>query len=230
MKISGCAPRARSWMVAFGCALALAALAQSPAPSAGIYTCIDSKGRKLTADRPIPECMDREQKMLNPSGTVRSTVGPMLTAQERADEEARQKQAAEVRAQQVEQRRRERALLTRYPSPAVHEKERAAALAKVAIVKQAASTRVDDLLQERQKVDEELEFYKKDPSKVPPALRRRIDDIAQSIAVQKRFMGEQDGEVVRINNRFDEELQRLTPLWAAQAQTAPAASRTRKSP
>ena len=30
----------------------------------GIYTCTDAKGRKLTSDRPIPECHDREQRVL----------------------------------------------------------------------------------------------------------------------------------------------------------------------
>ncbi|WP_432214584.1 DUF4124 domain-containing protein, partial [Salmonella enterica] len=36
----------------------------------GIYTCVDAKGRKLTADRPILDCIDREQKELNASGQV----------------------------------------------------------------------------------------------------------------------------------------------------------------
>jgi hypothetical protein len=56
-----------------------AAWAQTRAGSVGgVYTCIDAKGRKLTADRPIPECTDREQKILNPSGTVKAKVGPSL--------------------------------------------------------------------------------------------------------------------------------------------------------
>jgi hypothetical protein len=38
------------------------------------------------------------------------------------------------------------------------------------------------------------------------------------MAVQKRFIGEQDAEIRRVNARFDEELTRLKPLWlAAQA-------------
>ncbi|OYX12745.1 MAG: DUF4124 domain-containing protein, partial [Acidovorax sp. 32-64-7] len=27
-----------------------------------IYTCVDRQGRRLTADRPIAECLDREQR------------------------------------------------------------------------------------------------------------------------------------------------------------------------
>ena len=203
------------------------AQAQSPETSSGIYTCVDAKGRKLTSDRPIPECLDREQKVLNPSGTVKARVGPTLTAQERADAEAKEKQEADMRALLLEQRRRERALLVRYPSREVHDRERAQALAQVAAVKQAASTRVEDLLKERRKAEEDLEFYKNDPGKAPSVLRRQMDDIAQSIAVQKRFLGEQDNEVRRINTRFDEELQRLKPLWDTQARVTPGAASTK---
>ena len=130
----------------------------------------------------------------------------------------------------VEEKRRERALLIRYPTKEVHDKERAEALAQVAAVVQAASKRVEDLLRDRRKVDEEMEFYKKDPSKAPPSLRRQIGDIAQSVAVQKRFIGEQENEIRRVNTRFDEELVRLKQLWLAQGRMAPAAANSKKAP
>ncbi len=206
------------------------ALAQSAEPQTGIYSCVDAKGRKLTSDRPIPECVDREQRMLNPSGTVRARLAPTLTLQERADAEAKEKQEAEARAQLVEERRRDRALLLRYPSREVHDNERAVALAQAAVVTQAANKRVEDLLLDRRKVDAEMEFYKKNPGKAPQALRRQIDDIAQSIAVQKRFIGEQDNETRRINTRFDEELARLKQLWLAQARLTPAAGNAKRIP
>jgi hypothetical protein len=59
-----------------------------------------------------------------------------------------------------------------------------------------------------------MEFYKKDPSKAPSYLRRQLEDNIQSQAVQRRFMGEQDGEIQRVNARFDDELVRLRQLWA----------------
>jgi hypothetical protein len=201
---------------------AVASAQTQPLPSPqGIYTCVDSKGRKLTSDRPIADCLDREQKVLNPSGTVKSTVGPTLTAQERAELEARQRRDAEERARQAEDKRRERALLTRYPNKAIHDKERTEALAQIAVVKQAAVNRVAELMKQREEVLAEMEFYKKDPSKAPPTLRRQSDDIAHSMAVQGRFIADQDAEVVRLNARFDEELARLKQLWALQAPVAP---------
>ncbi len=210
--------------------LLVAAPALAQAPATGIYSCVDGKGRKLTSDRPIAECVDREQKVLNPSGTVRAKVGPTLTAQERADIEAKERLENEARAQQAEDRRRERALLTRYPSRAVHDKERVEAFAQVAAVAQAAHKRVEELLKDLGRLDQEMEFYKKDPSKAPYAIRRQIEEIAQGIGVQKRFIAEQELELKRVSARFDDELARLKPLWAAQSAARSPVPKTTKAP
>jgi hypothetical protein len=201
-------------------------LAQPAQPNGaqGIYTCIDARGRKLNSDRPIVECIDREQKVLNPSGTVKAKVGPTLTAQERADLELKQKAELEDNARLNEEKRRDRALLTRYPSKAVHDKERAEALAQIAVVRHAALNRVDELLRQRAMVSEEMEFYKKDPSKAPPSVRRQVDEVIQSLAIQGRFIADQDAEIKRVNTRFDEELVRLKQLWALHAPAAPVAT------
>ncbi len=193
-------------------------LAQS-SPPVGIYSCVDASGRKLTSDRPIPECSDREQRLLNPSGTVRAIVGPTLTGPERKALEAKQRREAEERARLAEEKRRERALLVRYPNRATHDKEREEALSQINVVRQAALNRVKELQVQRKELDTELEFYVKDPSKVPPSLRRLVEENDKSMAVQERFIADQDAEMVRLNARFDEELARLQQLWA-QAGTA----------
>ena len=180
----------------------------------GIYTCIDGKGRKLTADRPIADCVDREQLELNPSGTVRRKIGPSLTAQERAAQEARERQLAEEKARIAEEKRRDHALLIRYPSRAVHDSERSEAIAQVDEVVKAAKKRMGELQHQRKVIDTELEFYKKDPSRAPHSLKRQIDENAQSTAVQLRFLGEQEEEKKRINARFDDELVKLKQLWS----------------
>lgn len=188
----------------------------------GVYTCIDAKGRRLTSDRPIAECTDREQRVLNPSGTVRARVGPTLTAQERAALEVKEKAKQEEQARINEEKRRDRALLIRYPDKAVHDKERAEALAQIGVVRQAAVNRGEELLRQRTAILAEMEFYKKDPAKAPPAVRRQVDEVAQSLAIQSRFIAEQDVELKRVNTRFDEELVRLKRLWALQSPTLPA--------
>ena len=194
-------------------ALLLGAAVCTSASAQSIYTCVDAKGRKITADRPIAECTDRVQRELNKTGTVRREIGPSLTAQELAAQEAKDKLAAEARARELENKRRDRALLLRYPSRAVHDQERVTALAQVDEVIKAASKRTSELAEQRKAIDSELEFYAADPGKAPAALKRRIDENNKSVTVQKQFIAEQDQEKKRVNLRFDEELAKLKPLW-----------------
>ncbi len=185
---------------------------QSPVMQ-GVYTCVDANGRKLTSDRPIPECIDREQKVLNPSGTVKARVGPSLTAHEKAELEKKERAALEEQSRLAEEKRRDRALLTRYPNKAVHDQERTEALEQIGVVIKAATTRLDELARQRVTIEQEMEFYRKDPSKAPLYLRRQQEENIQSQAVQKRFIGEQEAEARRVNMRFDDELVRLRQLW-----------------
>ncbi len=200
----------RQALVGLACAFLLAGAASAQ----GIYTCVDSKGRRITADRPIAECTDRVQRELSNTGTVKREIGPSLTAQERAVAEEKEKAAAELAARENENRRRDRALLLRYPSRPVHEQERAKALAQIEEVIQASNKRTEQLAEQRVSIDAEMEFYIKDPKKAPLALKRRIEENDKSVAVQKSFIVEQDEEKKRVGQRFDEELVKLKQLWA----------------
>ena len=179
----------------------------------GIYTCIDSKGRRITSDRPITECLDREQRELTSSGTVKRVVPPSYTAEERARIEAQKKAEEALQARIAEEKRRDRALLIRYPNQAVHDRERTEALAQIDEVISAVNKRVQTLLDQRKEVSDELEFYQNDVSKAPLWLRRKLEDNEQQVAVQQRFVVEQTQEKQRLNARFDEELVKLRQLW-----------------
>jgi len=198
------------------CGVALAQPAKTDAPGVGIYTCVDARGRTLTADRPIAECSDREQRELGPSGTVRRKLEPTYTARELQEREDRAREASIQAARIIDERRRERALLVRYPNATTHDRERVEALSQIDAVIQAAKKRIAELADERKKIDEELEFYKQDTSKAPGAVRRRLEDNTQSVAVQNRFIAEQEDEKKRVNARFDEERGRLKTLWSPQ--------------
>lgn len=192
--------------------------AAGPVPQ--IYTCTDASGRKLTSDRPIPECSDREQTILNPSGTVKAKIGPVLTPYEQSQSEARIRAEQKERARLDEEKRMERTLLIRYPNLAAHQKEREESLAQILLVRQVGATRMKDLLAERSKLNEEMAFYAKDPSKAPARLQRQVAGVTQSLADQERFVTEKDKEIQRINANFDAEQERLEPLWQANAATA----------
>ena len=185
------------------------------AAAQSIYTCVDAKGRTLTADRPIIECLDRTQQELTRSGTVKRQIGPSLTAHEQAAQQEKDRRAAELRAREAEEKRRDRALLLRYPSRAVHDQERATALAQIDEVIKASSKRTLELAEHRKAVISEFEFYVKDPGKAPSALKRRLEENDSSMLVQKKFILDQELEKKRVNRRFDEELVKLKDLWAS---------------
>ena len=198
-------------------------LAQPREAAGGIYTCVDRNGRRLTADRPIPECLDREQRELGPSGTVRRQIGPSLSENDRAVLEAQRRRDAEERARVVEERRRERVLTARYPDKAAHDVERTAAIHLIDDVTATAEKRIAELRKERKGFDVEMEFYKKDPARAPLALRRKIAENEDIIAEQQRFLAGQDQEKRRVHQRFDKELGHLRKLWEAQRLSSAAA-------
>ena len=212
------------WLVSLSQGVALAQTTlPGPPPSGDIYTCTDANGRKLNSDRPIAACRDREQTILNPSGTVKARLGPTPTAKELREIEAKAKAEQAEQARQEEEKRRDRALLTRYPTPEAHEKERADALMRVSQGRQMAVERIRTLQAQKAKLADEMAFYQKDPSRAPQKLRTQLTDVEQALAVQGRFQADKDAEVARVNARFDAEQQRLAPLWqlgAAPASTA----------
>lgn len=196
----------------------------------GIYTCIDAKGKRITSDRYIADCSDREQKLLNGSGTVRQVVPPTWTNEEREAREAQERKKADELQRQAEEKRVLRALSLRYPNRGIHDSERAKALRSIDEATQVAEQRVTTLQKERTQLLQEKEFYAKNPSKMPGLLRRQLEENDSQTAAQRRFIAGQDEEKARVNARFDDELVKLKPVWAAQAGVAAAASSTPAKP
>jgi len=195
------------------CPWMVAAWGQAPAkPASGIYTCVDDQGRRITADRPIAACTDREQQVLNRDGSLRAIVPPTLTAEERAAREARERAAAEARAARAEAVRRDRNLMARYPNEAVHNQAREAALDTVREAMKATELRLRQLAAEAKPLQVEAEFYEGRP--LPPALKAAVDANAVAVAAQHAASAQQAAELGRINRLYDAELGRLRQLWA----------------
>jgi hypothetical protein len=204
---------------AVSCVLAIAPLA-ALASNGTIFTCTDAQGRKLTSDRLIPECTGREQRVLNRDGSVQRVIPPTLTAEERADVEAReQRRSAELKAQQ-EAVRRDRNLLHRFPNEAAHRKAREAALDDVRKSVQASEARLATLAAERKPLAAETEFYV--GKKLPAALKQQLDANDAATDAQKALVQNQQSEIGRINALYDTELARLRQLWVGATPGSPA--------
>lgn len=183
----------------------------------GIYACTDARGRRLTADRPIAECVDRDQRVLGTTGVELRRVGPTLTENERQELEAQRRKQQLEQQRQREERYRERALVARYPNVAAHDAERSHALSLIDELVAVAEQRRTQLQAQRQKMDTEMEFYQKNPSKAPASLRRQVAENDSGQQEQLRYIELQDQERRRIHQRFDAELEQLRALWAVAA-------------
>ena len=183
-----------------------------PVPAAPIYSCVDASGKRLTSDRPIAECISREQRVLNTDGSVRRVVPPTPTADERGEIEARERDAAAERARKQEAIRRDRNLVARFPNEVAHRKAREAALDDVRKALRAAEARLAALASERKPLMDEAEFYVGKP--LPFKLKSQIDSNDASLEAQRALLQNQRLEVVRIDALYDTELERLKKLWS----------------
>ena len=181
----------------------------------GIYSCVDARGRRINSDRPIAECLDREQRELNRNGILRRVVPPAYTAEERAKIAVQQRIENAEKSRIAEEKRRDRALLIRYPNKGVHDKERVEALEQIDDVIHAVDKRRKDLEVQRREIELELEFYQNDVTKAPAWLQRKFNDNADQVLVQQRVLSDQTQEKKRVTDRVDEELVKLRGLWAS---------------
>ena len=213
----GKAVRAALKIAASAMWIASASLA-SLAHAQQIYSCTDSNGKRLTSDRPLPECATRDQRVLNPDGSVKKVLSPALTAEEAAQQETRDRAAATARSAQQDAVRRDRNLTNRFPTEEAHAKARADALNDVRKAVESSERRMAVLATERKPLNSEAEFYVGKP--LPLKLRQALDANDATTEAQRTLIQNQQVEMVRINALYDAELARLRRLWAG----APAGS------
>lgn len=190
------------------------AQAQAPAPATAprIYSCISPEGRKITSDRPIADCLSREQRVLRKDGSMQGVLPPAMSPEERAAHELRAREEAAQKAALQDAARHDRNLLARYPRQARHDAARQAALDDIVKATQGSERRLKDLAKERKTLDDEAEFYK--GKALPGKLKHALDTNDAAVEAQKLFISQQRDERARVGRRFDVELARLKKLWA----------------
>lgn len=185
---------------------------QAAAQAGTVYTCTNAKGQHLRSDRPIAECIDREQRVLNRDGSLNRIVPPTLTADERAAREAEERRIAAERNAKREAERADRLLMQRYPNEAAHAKAREAALDTARAALRQSEDRLKVLAAERKPLADEAEFYV--GRALPAKLRHDLESNDAAREAQRVLIANQQAEIVRINNLYDAELERLRKLWA----------------
>lgn len=178
----------------------------------GIYACVDGTGKRLTSDRPIQECLDREQRVLNKDGSQRLTVPPRMNAEERAQEEERQRARALQESARKDAMRRDRNLMLRFPDEVVHQKARESALDDLRKGIARSERHLKDLQDSRKPLLADAEFYK--GKRLPAKLRAKLEANDAQQQAQRDIIQNQQAETGRINALYDAELAHLRKLWS----------------
>ncbi|MEO7055311.1 MAG: hypothetical protein ABI143_00780 [Caldimonas sp.] len=184
--------------------------AQAATSAPKIYSCRDSTGKILRSDRLPPGCV--ELKEMNTDGSTRGDVPPSLSPAENAERFECERRNAELRSEQRDLVRRDQVLVTKFPNEARHKKAREDALDDVRRSVRQSEERIGQLLKDRKPLLDEAEFYKR--KELPPMLKQQLDSNDALLGAQKQLSQNQQGEMVRINRVFDDQLVQLRKLWA----------------
>jgi len=188
-----------------------AALAQAPLPVGTLYSCT-ANGKTYTADRPPAECATSDIRELNRDGSVRRVIPRPLTIEEQRARALEAKKRYEEEEKILAQRRRDRSLLEAYATEAEIDAARKKSLESAEQIIRRSQERAKSLAEDRKRLDDEAEFYKK--REQPDSLKRAFDLNAQAVSAEERIVVEARGEVARINERFDAERKRFRELLA----------------
>lgn len=191
---------------------ALPAAAQTPAPAPGtMFSCV-ANGKTYTADRPPAECVNSDIRELNRDGSVRRVIARPLTIEEQRARALEAKKRMEEEEKQLAQRRRDRSLLESYANETEIEQARRKSLENAEQIIKRSQERSASLAQDKRRLDEEAEFYKK--REQPDSLKRAYALNAQAVAAEDKILAEAKSEVARINERFEGEKKRFRELLA----------------
>lgn len=179
---------------------------------AQIYMCKDEKGRTITSDRPIPECIGRTIKEFDKKGIARREIPPPPTAEQKRQMELQEQKRRADELAAEEQKQSDRALRLRYRSEGDIEIARKRSIEPVQESLKRDASLLSETEKQRQAAQSEADTYKKKNAAIPADLQRKIAQSDQTIGGLKKVMQEREAELAEINAKFDESLKRYRKL------------------
>ena len=193
----------------------LLVLASGSAAAQALFVCTTKQGRTITADRPPPECGDVAIRELRSDGSTRRVIEPPLTDEQKAQREAERKKRQRDEELAREQLRKDKALLEAYSSEAEIDDARDRQLAQRNQMIEVANKRLEGHKVARKKLDDEREFYPK--GNIPEKLKRAYEGNDAIMRSEQKIIENLKADIVRINERFDEDRKRFRELVASGA-------------
>lgn len=178
--------------------------------SAQLYVCTTKAGKTITADRPPPECADRAIRELRNDGSTRRVIEPPMTEEQKAQREVDRKKRLVEEDVAREQLRKDKALLEAYSSEAEIDDARDRQLAQRNQMIEATDKRLQGQKAGRKVLDEEKEFYANRP--LPDKLKRAYEANDSAARSEEKIIATLKADIVRINERFDEDRRRFREL------------------
>ncbi|MEX0637570.1 MAG: hypothetical protein WD155_02420 [Burkholderiales bacterium] len=182
------------------------------------YRCVTKGGRKYYGSIIPPQCAGELVEALSAQGTLLFRIEPPPTPEQRAAQEAQEKQAAEAEAARLEARkqaevqaRRDRALLQTYTDEEDIERVRRRALASNRQAAQQVEARIAQLKQRQEQLAAQAAKYE-DANQVPEKFRQDVKAVAYDLSLQQQLLESRKREAAEINARYDEEKRKYREL------------------
>jgi hypothetical protein len=177
-----------------------------------MYRYTNDKGNTVIDYRVPPEYVANGYEVLNEEGIVLRVVPRELSAAEQLDWDARQKQAAESRAEQERLRKWDESLLLRYSSIEDIEAARERALRELRI-------RLNILKGNKRSLKQQVENYQGQAADqeragraVDMALLSTIEDLQQQIASGDRSIQDREREIEVVSADYQRDIERFGQL------------------
>ncbi len=177
---------------------------------ARIFCCDDGSGRKVCADFLPKECTKRAYEERDEKGFVVGRKEAPLTPEQIARREAEATRKAEEQKKQMEERRRNLALLSTYSTEKDIDVARDKAVVELQKLIVQAEKGLDDAQKAFKKADAEREFYK--GKTLPGQVKKQIADADADVKAKQEALAARRGEVDKLKQRFEDEKKKFREL------------------
>jgi len=192
-----------------------------------LYKWTDENGKVQYSDKPPVEAAGRPSSTLTQQGQVLKKNEGALTPEQQEARDAERKRAREEEALAREERRKNMALLSTYPSEKDIDEARARALKQGDEAVKATEKRLDAAQKRQVEYEKEKEFYLKKP--MPAKLQQDIKNNELELKNQTELLGVKKKELDTINAKYDEDKRRYIELTKGKGAT-PAKATTAAAP
>jgi len=196
-------------------AVLLAAALAPMAAQAQIIKCVGKDGKTYVGSTMPPQCVGQSADQMNPQGMVVKRGEAILTPEQRAAKEAEDKiareKAAEVQRKEMEEARKNKALLSTYASDKDIEVARSRALADNEKAVKETEIKIGQIEKKGIELKKELEFYQ-GKNKPPAKVMQDIQNNEIDLKAQQELLAAKKKEVGAINVKYDEDKRRYIEL------------------